>query len=276
MNKELITALVDNEIKDPIERDKVWSSIQSDKSLEVDYKIQLLVKTIIKEKVKIKPTPEFVRQRILTSISSVNNQNEKKKFAFSDFFSRPAYTFATAAIVLLAITLILLNRPEPVEYRNFALEQQGSDNMFVQAKNNFQSIVEGKLAPQLVTSDPNEIKDFFVKSGVKYSTLVPSFDKWNLLGAVVSEDKGEKFAHHVYSSNDGKLVYLFQVDESYLQSHKVVSLTDDLLKYLDDGNCYTEISGDKVTLLTKADKNICAVVSNEDLAVLENNFCNMK
>ncbi len=276
MNKELITALVDNEIKDPIEKETVWNAIKSDSSLEVDYKIQLLVKNLVREKVKIQPTPDYVRQRILKSIAPTVTKKEKKKFAFGDFLTRPAYTFATAVIVLLAIVLILLNRPQPVEYRNFALEQQGSDNMFVQAKNNFNSIVEGKLAPQLITSDPNEIKDFFIKSGVKYSTLVPSFSKWNLLGAVVSEDKGEKFAHHVYSSQDGKLVYIFQVDESYLQSHKIVSLSDDLLKYLDDGNCYTEVSDDKVTLLTKADNNICAVVSNEDLAVLENNFCNMK
>lgn len=276
MNKELITALVDNEIKDPIEKETVWNAIKSDSSLEVDYKIQLLVKNLVKEKVRVQLTPDYVRQRILKSISPATNQKEKKKFAFGDFLSSPAYTFATAVIVLLAIVLILLNRPQPVEYRNFALEQQGSDNMFVQAKNNFKSFVEGKLAPQLITSDPDEIKDFFEKSGVKYSTLIPSFSKWNLLGAVVSEDKGEKFAHHVYSSADGKLVYIFQVDESYLQSHKIVSLSDDLLKYLDEGNCYTEISDDKVTLLTKADNNICAVVSNEDLAVLENNFCNMK
>lgn len=276
MERELITALVDNEIKDPIEKDMVWNSIQSDKSLEVDYKIQLLVKSLIREKVKIQPTPDFVKQSILKSISQKANPPEKKKFSFIDFLYKPAYTFATAAVILIAVVLILLNRPEPIEFRNFALEQQGSNNMFVQAKDNFQSIIDGKLTPQLATSDPEEIKEFFTKSGVKYSTLVPSFSNWKLVGAVVSEDKGEKFAHHVYSSDDGKLVYLFQVDESYLRSHKIVSLTDDLIKYLNEGNCYTEVSDNKITLLTKTDQNICAIVSNEDLAVLENNFCNLK
>jgi hypothetical protein len=275
MNRELITALVDNEIKDPLEREEILTSIKNDKDLEVEYKIQSLVKSLVRERVKIQPTPDYVRERILKSITPKEVKREHRKFFWGEFFGKPAFTFATAVVVLFAIVLIILNRPAPVEYRNFALEQQGSNNMYVQAKNNFQSIVDGKLAPQLTSSNPEEIKNFFSNSGVKYSTLIPTFPQWNLVGAVVSEDNGEKFAHHVYADQSGKLVYLFQVDESYLQSHKIVSLSDDLLSYLDQGNCYTEVSDGKTTLLTKIDKNICAIVSNEDLAVLENTFCNM-
>lgn len=275
MNKELITALVDGEIKDESLRDDILRTIQSDKSFAIDYKVQLLVKNLVREKVKIYPTPDFIRQKILKSITPKEVIKEKRKSFLTDFFEKPAFTFATAVVVILAIVLILFNRPGSVEIKDFALEQKGSDNMFVQAKNNFQSIVDGKLAPQLISSNPDEIKNFFASKGVKYSTHVPSFANWKLLGAVVSEDKGEKFAHHVYVDKNNRIVYLFQVDESYLYTHKIISLSNDLINYLNEGHCYTTSSDGKVILLTKEDHNIFAVVSNADLSEIENNFCNL-
>ena len=162
-----------------------------------------------------------------------------------------------------------------VEKKDFAVEQLGSKNMFVQAKNNFNAITTGKLLPQLTSQNADEIKNFFNDNGVKYSTLVPNVADWNLLGAVVSEDQGEKFAHHVYVSKDGKLAYLFQVDESYLYNHEIISLSDDLIKYLDDGNCYSYESEGSVTMFTKLDNNICAVVSNGNPKEIENLFCSL-
>ena len=102
-----------------------------------------------------------------------------------------------------------------VEKKDFAVEQLGSKNMFVQAKNNFNSITEGKLVPQLTSKSADEIKNFFINNGVKYSTLVPNLADWNLLGAVVSEDQGEKFAHHVYVSKDGFLIFFCDFIKEY-------------------------------------------------------------
>lgn len=274
MNNDLIAALVDNEIRDESQKKEILNLIGLDKSLAIDFKVQMLVKNLVREKIKFQCTPDFVRERILKSITPKEVIKEKKRFFLTDLFEKPAFTFATAVVVVLAIVLILFNRPGTIESKDFAIEQMGSDNMFVQAKNNFKSIVEGKLSPQLNSANPEEIKNFFASKGVKYSTLVPSFTEWNLLGAVVSEDKGEKFAHHVYAGKKGEIIYLFQIDESYIYSHKIVSLSDDLIKYLDDGNCYTTTSNGMVTLLTKADNNICAIVSNASLSDIENNFCN--
>ncbi len=274
MNNDLITALADNEIRDESQKKEILNLIESNKSLAIDYKIQMLVKSLVREKLKLQHTPDFVRERILRSITPKEEIKEKKRFFLTDLFEKPAFTFATAVVVVLAVVLILFNRPGTIESKDFAIEQMGSDNMFVQAKNNFKSIVDGKLSTQLNSANPEEIKNFFASKGVKYSTLVPSFSEWNLLGAVVSEDKGEKFAHHVYAGKKGEIIYLFQIDESYIYSHKIVSLSDDLIKYLDEGNCYTTSSNGTVTLLTKADNNICAIVSNASLSDIENNFCN--
>ncbi len=145
--------------------------------------------------------------------------------------------------------------------------------MYVQAKNNFNSIIEGKLAPQLISANAEEIQKFFNTQGVQYSTLIPAIDNWNILGAIVSEYKSKKLAHHIYMGKHGKLAYLFQVDESYLHSYNIISLSDDLIKYLDEGNCYLSVSNGSVTLFIRMDNNICAVVSNGDPKELENIFC---
>ena len=147
--------------------------------------------------------------------------------------------------------------------------------MFIQAKNNFNSILNGKLLPQLTSANSEEIKNFFNTNGVKYSTSVPNLKDWKLLGAVVSEDGGEKFAHHVYVGKNGQLAYLFQVDESYIHTHTIVTLSEDLVKYLDAGNCYSSKSEESITLFTKLGNNICAIVSNGNPKEIENTFCGL-
>lgn len=275
MTKDMITAFVDGEITDANLKQAIYSRIESDKDFAIEYKVQSLIKNLVKEKVVFQKTPIRVKAKILKSIGSQTNVQSEHKSFFSELFEKPAFSFATAFVVVLAIALILINRPADIENKNFAIEQLGNDNMFVQAQNNFNSIVQGKLAPQLASKSADEIKNFFSASGVKYSTFVPNILDWNLLGAVVSEDKGEKFAHHVYVDKEGKLAYLFQVDESYLYSHEIISLSDDLIKYLDDGNCYTSVTDNSVTLFTKVDNNICAVVSNANSKQVEELFCSL-
>ncbi|HMN23741.1 MAG: hypothetical protein IT276_06825 [Ignavibacteriaceae bacterium] len=275
ITKDMITALVDGEITDANVKQELFSKIESDKEFAIDFKMQTLVKNLIKEKVVFQKTPDKVKAKILKSIGSTTKVESVNKSFFSGLFEKPAFSFATAFVVVLAIVLIIINRPVDIENKDFAIEQLGSDNMFVQAQNNFNSILQGKLAPQLASNSADEIKNFFNDSGVKYSTSVPNVLDWNLLGAVVSEDKGEKFAHHVYVDKEGKLAYLFQVDESYLNSHEIISLSDDLIKYLDEGNCYTSVTDSSVTLFTKIENNICAVVSNANPKQVQELFCSI-
>jgi len=272
---DMIDAYIDGEIKDELLEKEILAKIRDDKDFAIEYRVHSLVKNLIKEKVVYHQTPAKVKAKILKSIGSTTKVNSQKKSFFADLFERPSFSFATALVVVLAIALIIINRPGMVEKKDFAVEQFGSKNMFVQAKSNFNAITTGKLLPQLTSQNADEIKNFFNDNGVKYSTLVPNVAEWNLLGAVVSEDQGEKFAHHVYVSKDGKVAYLFQVDESYLYNHEIISLSDDLIKYLDDGNCYSYESEGSVTMFTKLDNNICAVVSNGNPKEIENLFCSL-
>lgn len=277
MNKELITAFVDNEIKDASLKDEIKHLIDNDEEFRYEYQVQSLVKRIAKEKYKRTTAPDHLRIRILNQIApeQVKARPQKEAASFwAGLFSKPAFSFATAIIIVISVILILFNRT-PQQPPVISEDKLTPDNMFYQAENNFEAIIQGKLAPQLVANNPEQIKSFFESSGVKYSTLVPTFSEWSLLGAVVSEDKGEKFAHHVYAGKNGEIVYVFQVDESYLKSHEIISLDESLLQYLEQGNCYVKTEKDKVLLFKKIDHNICAVVSNAPIQDVQNNFCNI-
>lgn len=275
MNKELITAFVDNELREESLRDEIKNLIDSDPEFKLEYQIQTLVKRVASEKYKRVKAPDYLRTRILNQIAPKESKKKFKESFWAGLFSKPAFSFATAIIIIVSLILIIFNRTVEQQPPEISQKDLTPDNMFYQAQNNFRAIIEGKLAPQLTSENPAEIQKFFEKSGVKYSTVVHTFPQWSLLGAVVSEDKGEKFAHHVYAGKSGEIVYVFQVDEAYLKSHEIISLNENLIDYLDSGNCYVKTEQDKVILFKKIDHNICAVVSNAPLQDVQNNFCNI-
>jgi hypothetical protein len=276
-NRDLyyIAALIDGEIKDPSDAKKLRDEIENDPELKFEYFIQSSIKNLVSERLKILPAPIKVRKRLERKISPERRADLISRLFPEIYFTKPMIAWGSTIILFVAIILIIFNRPPNPEYKYFAGEQKGSTNMYIQAKQNFAKILAGKLKPQLMSANSDKIKEFFAKQGVLYPTYVPEIKDWNLVGAVVSVDHGEKFAHHVYSTADGKLVYLFQVDETEIKKHEFLTLTDDLITYLNSGKCYEYTEGNLVTLLTRVKGNIFAVVSNCSSSEVENNFCQL-
>ena len=272
-NLYYIAALVDGEIQDEEQKQKLLNDIKNNPELQLEYNVQKFMKSLVSERLKISPAPAKVRKKLERKISP--DRNWISSLLPEIFYTKPNIAWGTAIVILFAAFLILFNRTPQPEKKDFAVEQTGSDNMFVQAKSNFESILTGKLAPQLVSESPEEIKKFFKAQGVEYPTYIPAIKNWKLVGAVVSVDHGKKFAHHVYSTGNGKLVYLFQVNENDIKQFKFLKLTNDLLSYLNSGNCYETDDGKFVTLMTKINNNICAVVSNSSPDEIENNLCQL-
>ena len=271
-----ITALVDGEIRNLAEEKKLREDIDKDPDLKFEYFIQSSVKNLIRERLKIMPAPVKVKRRLERKIVPRNLSNPILRLFPEIYLRKPMVAWGSTIVLLLALLLIYLNSTPIPEIRNYAEEQSGNTNMYIQAKHNFENILSGKLAPQFISHNPKKIREFFNKEGVKYQTYIPEIKDWSLVGAVVSVDHGEKFAHHVYSTHDGKLVYLFQVDESEINKKDFLTLTDDLISYLNSGNCYETTEGHLVTLLTRVKKNIFAVVSNGSPNEIETNLCQLK
>lgn len=272
--EHLITAFVDNEIFDAEQKSEVNRLVQSDKSLAFELKVQLMMKNIVRTKGRVVSIPEKNKNRIIKALRAEDKPSLKPIIFFENLFSRPAFSYGFAVVLLLLLFYwVFMPVQSPVDYSIIAAKQEGEFNLFVRANNNFNSIIEGKLSPQIVSNNPVELNNFFEEQGVKYSTFIPLFNEWDLLGAVVSEEKGEKFAHHVYASEEGKIVYVYQVDKYSIVDDKVLTLTDEIIDILDKYGCFTYTNNNVTTIITKFEENICAVVSNENISLLEAYFC---
>jgi len=271
--EKLLTAYVDEEISDPSQLNEIKNLIDKDQNVKYDYEVHHLMKLVVKQRLKIHPVSSKVLKRIIRKIKPVSKTEYFKGFIQGIFSAKPLMVFGTTIIIILAMILIIFNRPPQIIVEDFSAEQKGSDNMFVQARINFQNILKGNLIPQIVSDNPEEIKSFFLKEGVKYQIILPEYDKWKLLGAIVSVNRGEKFAHHVYTDNEGKLIYFFQADENYFEKNKILNLSEGLLEYLEKENCYDTYESGIGTLMTKTGKNIIAVVSNISSYELKDQFC---
>lgn len=273
--KYQLTALIDCEIRDESKEAELKILIQVNPDLQREYEILRFTKSLVQKNCTFHSTPEKLKQRIIKKIKPVENQLPQPLEFLKNIFSKPSFAISGALVIIILALIIVFNQRSDNQILDLAAEQYGTENMFVQASNNFNSILTGKLKPQIVTDDANNIQKFFEANGVKYSTQIPKCKQWKILGAVVSEAGGEKFAHHVYTNSEGKLVYLFQVDESYFNKSKMMQLSEHMMKYLDEGKCYLSTKNNFTMLMKKMDNNICAVVSNASKTEIENLFCSL-
>ena len=275
-NNELkyqLTALIDGELGDESKKIEIKKLMEVNTDLQREYEILRFTKSLVQKNCTFHSTPEKLKQRIVKKIKPAENPLPQPLEFLKNIFSQPAFAISGALALIIVTVIIVFNQSSENKIPDLAAEQYGSENMFIQASNNFKSILTGKLKPQIVTDDANNIQKFFEANGVKYSTQIPKCEQWKILGAVVSEAGGEKFAHHVYTNSEGKLVYLFQVDESCLNKNEAIKLSEHMMKYLDEGNCYLSTKGNFTILMKKMDNNICAVVSNASKTEIENLFC---
>lgn len=267
---DLVTAYVDNELNNENQVKKIKSLIDSDEDIRYEYQVQSFLKTYVKNKVQFVDTPESLKERIGQVLFN-ELKPEPKRESFIEtllgFLRRPAYAFGLAVVVIAAFLVIFLSESS---LDKMAASQRGETNMFVEAKSNFSKILSGSLNLQYQSSNPLAIKEYFKEQGVSYNTVIPRLKDSKIIGAVVSDRNGEKFAHHVYRTNTGKLVYLYQADEKCIKRKKNLNLSDDLVKFIDDGKLYKYEKDGQSFLIWKNQGNICVLVSNENMESLEN------
>lgn len=269
-NKELITAYLDNELKSREDLNIYKEQIEKDPSLEFDLKTESLTKELLSRKRTNKKTPDGIRKVILKRLSEENTKSIGNSLIASKIYSRRFITYSTAGIILLAMLLLFLNRPDQTP-GNIS-EQTGNNNMLVLAKSYFEDFLNGNNKIQFTSDNPDDIKNFFRSQGVKYVTFIPTYNNCSLTGASVTDHNGIKFAHHIYSSKNGKFIYVFQVHEDYFKGDSIIRLSNDLQEFLKSGNYYKIKHKDYTTIITRKDENVLAVVSNLSDSEIPENF----
>jgi hypothetical protein len=260
---EEITALVDNELNDTVREQFLLNSIKNDVELNSEYQIQSSIKNLVGSRLSFVPTPGYLSARIKNQIREEAGQ---AKFSLKDYlspyFRKPVYAIPAAAAIILFLIIFQLDSSVNIS----------ASDMFAQAEYNFNSIINGELKPQKLCNNSREVKNFFTNSGVTYATVVPEFSDWHILGAVVSNENGEKLAHHVYADNSGHIIYLYQVSENQLTEKKLLELSPYLLNKCKTKRFVKFNSESHSTYLFIHNNNVFALVTNDEDAKIEKNF----
>jgi len=256
-----ISSLIDGEINDTKQEKELIEKIKKDKKFKFEFLTHKLLKKTLRDKITTAPLSVDQKDDILNKIRPKQKQNYFLS-KLSIIKTKQFVAFSTFAVIFIAFALLIVNGPSINNETNIALEGGRSQNMFVQAVDNFQNIVSGKMPIQMYSNDPNKIQDFFKANGVIYPIKISTVENCDLVGGFVSNYNGVKFAHYVYKDKLGNLLYMFQVDENYFKTNPKLFITNDLYQYLQNGNQYRLYLGNLLTIMTKDSNNICALISN--------------
>jgi hypothetical protein len=262
-----ITSYIDGYGLTENERSEIKNRIENDPRLNFEYQIQYSMKNLVSKRIDRAKTPAYLINNIVSkTIESDQKNNFNNVFeSVKNFFLTPKYSLAIATAMLIFTVVYSIFNFTPNLNNSFP-------NLFTQAEQNFSNIVLGELKPQILCDNSSEVQEFFKSEGVAYSTLVPEFREWDLIGAVVSEEKGQKLAHHVYADNNGHLIYLYQVNEDHLTSNKLVELSPEMLTNLNSRGVVKFKAENHSTFLFKHQQNVFALVSNDDDIRIEDVF----
>jgi len=256
-----ISSLIDGEITEAKKKEEITKKINNDSKLKFEFLTLKLLKKTIKNKVSQAELSVKQKDEILQKIRTKQNRpNLLSKLSFIQ--SKRFVTYSTFAVVFLAFILLIFNGPSLNTDTNVALEGSLSQNMFIQAVDNFQNIVSGKIPIQMYSNNPKELQEFFKANGVSYPTKISLLENFDLVGGFVSKYNGVKFAHHIYKDKNGKFLYMFQVDQKYFKENPKLFITNDLYQYLQNGNQFRLYLGNLLAIMTKVRNNICALISN--------------
>lgn len=267
---ELVAALVDNEITDNRLKSELLDATSTDAALKAEHHVQLTVKKTVKSKCRFAECPSSLRNRILLDIRT-GNPVEKRET--KQVFTLRPYAYA-AAVAVIFITLFVFKYTDSQSNGDLQVVEAGF-NLDKMALENYKAILAAKLAPQITSDDSSKIQSFFAAKGLQYKMRMVCPKGWRYVGAVVSQDNGEKFGHVVLSDAKGNLLYIFEVDKKYLTSEKKLSLSSKIMSTVMSGSCYTQGEGSMGILINRCGDNVRAVVAKDNPENLKTLFCGL-
>jgi hypothetical protein len=136
-----------------------------------------------------------------------------------------------------------------------------------QSVSNFHGVLNGSIKPQIVSSEPEELRGFFTGK-TEFPVFVPTMGEWVLVGGVANEHAGNSLAHVVYRHDD-TIMYMYEVCWETVQKGEQLDMSaaarEDLLR----SGWYAggEPDGDAIIAWTRG-RTLCVAVAHMDRARL--------
>ena len=272
--------MADGEYIDPKVKQELESRLESDPELSVALYIQTAMKNILHHRSEALHTeaPAELRLSIVNGIRAQQLQAPKqiKSVSFIESFWNaldpivsvlsPKFAIPTVLAIFMAGYMYMSEQvqiesvvsPNPSMLKVVHAE---SNNICSQTYTSFRAYKNGDLKPQIITTNQEKLSSFFAENGVKYTVHYPKIDA-ELIGGIVSQEKGTTFAHFIYKVGD-HIIYAYEVPEG-LVDNQTLSVNPRAMEIVNKAVWYweKENGASNTMVLWRLGPNLCVMVSD--------------
>jgi hypothetical protein len=273
---EMITAYIDNEIRDPKEIEEIESGLKSDSDLYNRYVFEKLSKQRAKESFKYQGPPLYLQKSIGTEIDNYIKKASKKQnspavpgsvspkqlpphFDESKSSLKRNLFIGSSVFVLLLVSVfyfssLMTNNPT-----------LAPNDLVSVSRDVFHKIVAGQIPLQIKSSNAQNLADSMNKY-LDFKVFVPDVKDAELLGGTCNEINGEKLAHIIHKKGN-VYIYTLQGNKDHVRGNgsKIV-LCEDFMNNITKGiNWFPCLKDENATAVVWFKDNvICSSVAKMD------------
>ena len=257
--QELITPAVDQCLLET-DRGPFFAHLELCTPCRRDFEVERRTKALVQHRTCMVATPPEVAQAVRAIVLREEGAGvDASAIWWQRFIPRPSLGPVIAlGVALLALIVLWPSPDEPVP--NVLQASLVGPDIVRQSFANFEHLLSGAIRPQLETSEPERVRNFF-SGRTTFPVLVPLTRHCTLVGAVYGDYGGAPLAHTVYR-HDGQLLYVYQACWETVQSGSPLVLPPQVREEMETRGIYTETRADGLTIVVWATgPTLCTAVA---------------
>jgi mycothiol system anti-sigma-R factor len=227
-----------------------------------EFELEQATKTLVRSRLRPRTAPDVLRERISAALAEEGAPvlaEPVRPRRRAGLFGRPLWQFAlgvgATAVAALVITVVIPSRT------HHAHTSPVDGNIIHQTYNNYDGFLDGKLVPQIASSDPSVVQAY-IQPAVDFHFNVPKMKRYTLVGGNSTMYGKHHLAHLVYR-HDKDVVYLYQARYSDVLDGTSLSLPADALDELKRTGWYFENHVPDCSLIVwVTDSIVCCVIAD--------------
>lgn len=253
--QELISAAVDHQLTES-ESAAFAEHGRGCRPCRFEYEAEAATKSVVRLRARRERTPDDVARRVIGQIGRTGFYGGSWRFLefFRKPYVKPAFGFA------LAFVAVILFLKSPSTNSPISQASLVPNDVILQSLLNHRAVLEGKIKPQVVSSEPAQLESLFAQI-TDYSVHLPHMKNCRLVGGVQNEYDGTKLAHLVYQ-RDTDIVYVYQTCLATVLKGEKLRIPYQAKEALEHTGWFTESEPDgRTVVLWEKGRTLCIAVS---------------
>lgn len=231
-----------------------------------DFDQEATTKVVIRQRARIVDVPPHLQRSILAAIEREAVDDASRGRERSPLLRWTALTAPAVAVALgtLVVALLVTRDSTPTDTSSpISTASLGVHDVLGESLRNFHGILSGDIAPQVKSSNPDDLYRFF-SGRTEFPVVVPAIPAWKLVGGVLEDCGGAAVAHLVYENN-GDVVCVSQVCWETVRAGKALQLSPEITSALTNSGRFMLRRGDNdAVVLWTHGGGLCIAVAHMD------------